>query len=205
MLNKISKLQGRNAEILGMQYAFRSAVLLPLVEVDGRICVLFEKRASNLMHQPGEISFPGGKIEPTDESIKQGAIRETCEELGLEPKNIKVIADLDITVSPFNVIVYPFVAFIDDIKNVQASPDEVEEAFYVPLDYLLEKGPVKHDMWLDVAAEQDFPFDLIPQGKDYPFRRVHIPQLFWIWNEHVIWGLTARILNNFIALLKSDL
>lgn len=202
MLSKINNLRGRNPKILGQEHVFESAVILPLVNIDNKIHVLFQKRASDLMHQPGEISFPGGKIEPFDGSPKQGAIRETCEELGLEPNNIEIVAPLDIMVSPFNMIVYPFVGFIDDVNNVEASADEVEEVFYVPLDYLMKNAPIKHNMWLNVEPEQDFPFNLIPQGKDYPFRKAYIPQLFWLWQEHVIWGLTARILNNFIALLK---
>lgn len=202
MLEKVNKLKGRSAKILGQEHALDFAVLLPLVYVDNKINVLFQKRASNLMHQPGEISFPGGKIEEYDGSPEKAAVRETCEELGLQPNNIEVIAPLDINVSPFNVIVYPFVGFIDNIQNVIPSPDEVEEVFCVPLEHLLENAPIKHNMWLNVDAEQDFPFDLIPQGKNYPFGKAYIPQLFWIWQEYVIWGLTARILNNYIALLK---
>ncbi|NLB88169.1 MAG: CoA pyrophosphatase [Syntrophomonadaceae bacterium] len=202
MLNKISSLKNRTPKILGQEQAFESAVILPLVYINDRINVLFQKRSSDLMHQPGEISFPGGKIEPFDSSPMEGAIRETCEELGLKPSNIEVVAPLDIVVSPFNVIVYPFVAFIDDVKNVIPNKDEVEEVFYVPLDYLLDNPPAKHKMWLNVDAQQDFPFELIPNGKDYPFRKAYIPQLFWIWHEHVIWGLTARILNHFLSLLS---
>lgn len=202
MLSKINSLKNRTPKILGQDQAFESAVILPLVYINDKINVLFQKRSSKLLHQPGEISFPGGKLETFDASPRQGAIRETCEELGLQPSNIDVIAQLDIFVSPFNVIVYPFVAFIDDVNNVVPCQDEVEEVFYVPLDYLMDNAPIKHKMWLNVEAEQDFPFDLIPQGKDYPFRKAYIPQLFWLWREHVIWGLTARILNSFIALLR---
>lgn len=204
MLKKINSLRGREANILGQEKLFKSAVILPLININNEICVLFEKRAADLLHQPGEISFPGGKIEPDDISPERGAIRETCEELGLQPHNIEVIAPLDIMVSPFHVIVYPFVAYIDDINNIKASCDEVEEVFYVPLDYLLENTPISYKMWLNVEPEQDFPFELIPQGKNYPFHKSYIPQLFWQWHDHVIWGLTARILNNFLTLLRSE-
>lgn len=202
MHNKIDNLRGRQAKIMGQDQVFSSAVILPLVKIDGKMCVIFEKRSQDLMHQPGEISFPGGKLELTDPTPEVGAVRETCEELGLKPENIEVIAPLDIVVSPFNMIVYPFVAYIDDYNNVQANPDEVEEAFCVPLDFLINNNPVKHKMWFNVDAKEDFPFDLIPLGKNYPFRRISYPQLFWIWDKHVIWGLTARILNHFITLLR---
>ncbi|HZJ84597.1 MAG TPA: CoA pyrophosphatase [Syntrophomonadaceae bacterium] len=202
MLDKINRLKGRPARILGQERALKSAVILPLVYKDDRVNILFQKRANDLMHQPGEICFPGGKIEDLDAGPKGAAIRETCEELGLQPHNIEIVAELDINVSPFNMIVYPYVGFIDNINHITPSPDEVEEVFYVPLAYLLANAPIKHNMWLNVEAEQDFPFDLIPHGKDYPFRRVYIPQLFWVWHEYVIWGLTARILNNFIDLLE---
>ncbi len=204
MIDKMNSLRGRQARILGQDQVFSSAVILPLVKINGQMCVIFEKRSNDLMHQPGEVSFPGGKLEPSDASPEAGAIRETCEELGLKPENIEVIAPLDIVVSPFNMIVYPFAAYIDDYNHINANADEVEEVFYVPLDYLAETKPVQHKMWLNVDAKQDFPFDLIPQGKGYPFRQAYIPQLFWVWDEHVIWGLTARILNHFITLLREE-
>ena len=199
---KIQSLSGRQAKILGHEDYFESAVILPLVEKDDKYWVLFQKRADNI-HQPGEISFPGGKIEPEDSDPQAAAVRETCEEIGLNPENIKVIAPLDIMVSPLNTIVYPFLGEIINSDLIQANPDEVAELFYVPLEFFLNCDPLYKPIALSMSAPDDFPFDMIPQGKAYPFLKGIWPQFFYVWEDRVIWGLTARILTHFLRLLKS--
>lgn len=197
-----SRLEGRKAEILGHEEMFKSAVLLPLIYDKGGLCVLFEKRASSLAHQPGEISFPGGRIEEDDITPERAAVRETCEELGLSRDDIKVICPLDIMVSPFNVIVYPYCAFIEKGENIRPNPDEVEEIFTVPLEYLLQYKPLQSRIELNPYLPDDYPTQLIPDGKKYAFKKGSLPQLFYIWNDYVIWGMTARILHNFLTLIK---
>lgn len=199
---KIQSLSGRQAKILGHEDYFESAVILPLVEKDDKYWILFQKRADNI-HQPGEISFPGGKIEPEDSDPQAAAVRETCEEIGLNPENIKVIAPLDIMVSPLNTIVYPFLGEIINSDLIQANPDEVAELFYVPLEFFLNCDPLYKPIALSMSAPDDFPFDMIPQGKAYPFLKGIWPQFFYVWEDRVIWGLTARILTHFLRLLKS--
>ncbi len=198
----IQSLSGRQAKILGHEDYFESAVILPLVEKDGQYWILFQKRAANI-HQPGEISFPGGKIEPEDSSPQEAAIRETCEEIGLRPEDIQLIAPLDIMVSPLNTIVYPFLGEIINFDLIQANPAEVAELFYVPLDFFLNCDPLYKPIALSMSAPEDFPFDMIPQGKAYPFMKGIWPQFFYVWGDRVIWGLTARILTHFLRLLKS--
>lgn len=199
---KIQSLSGRQAKILGHEDYFESAVILPLVEKDDKYWVLFQKRADNI-HQPGEISFPGGKIEPEDSDPQAAAVRETCEEIGLNPEDIKVIAPLDIMVSPLNTIVYPFLGEIINSDLIQANPDEVAELFYVPLEFFLNCDPLYKPIALSMSAPDDFPFDMIPQGKAYPFLKGIWPQFFYVWEDRVIWGLTARILTHFLRLIKS--
>lgn len=201
--NIYARLRGRKAEILGHEEMFKSAVLLPLLyDANGELGILFEKRAFALNHQPGEISFPGGRIEESDTSPEKAAVRETCEELGLKLDDIEVICPLDIMVSPFNVIVYPYCAFIRDSKNIKPNPDEVEEIFTVPLSYLLNYKPLRSRIELNPCLPDDYPAELIPNGKKYAFKKGSLPQLFYIWNDHVIWGMTARILYNFLHLIK---
>lgn len=201
--NAIQSLRGRQAQILGHENCFQSAVTLPLVEKDGQICVLFEKRANNVI-QPGEVSFPGGRIEAADSSPQEAAIRETCEELGLTPEHIEVIAPLDIMVSPFNAIVYPFLVRITEWELINPSPAEVAEIFYVPLDYLVHYDPLYKSLMVTIDFTEDFPFDMIPHGKNYPFRKGILPQFFYVWQHWVIWGLTARILNHFLNIIKDN-
>lgn len=199
---KIRDLHRRQAKILDHRKHFKTAVILPLIKQDDDFLVLFEKRSMTLSNQPGEICFPGGRCEPEDRGAKNTAIRETCEELGLTPDDLEVLADLDIMVSPFGILIIPFLAIIKHPESIHANPDEVEKVFCVPLRYLMENEPLRHQMGLSVSFPDDFPLELIPQGKNYPFRQGVLPQYFYIWESEVIWGLTARILHHFIEMIK---
>jgi peroxisomal coenzyme A diphosphatase NUDT7 len=190
--------------IMEHERAVKSAVLLPLVEHKGETCILFEKRSSSLKQQPGEICFPGGAIEESDKGKAAAAIRETCEELGLVPEDIDLIAPLDIMITPFNFIIYSYVGYIKDYEKIKPNHDEVEEVFCVPLGFLLTNKPIFKKMSLKMDAPEDYPYELIPYGKNYPFRQATYPQHFFIWHEYVIWGMTARILYHFLKLLKTE-
>lgn len=192
----------RKPHIMGHESAFKSAVLLPLVKREGEDCILFEERALSLDHQPGEICFPGGQIDAADKNPEQAAIRETCEELGLTPAQVKVIGPLDIMVSPFNLIVYPFVGRLDAQSVFNYNPDEVESLFCVPVDYLLNFKPQRANVKLEVKLPTNYPLDMIPGGRDYPWRHGRYPQVFYEWQGRIIWGLTARILEHFLILLQ---
>ena len=95
-----------------------AAVLLPLVRTPEGISVLFEERAHTLRSQPGEVCFPGGKYECEDNSFRNTAVRETCEELGLKPENITICGELDCLVTHNGPIIHPFVGLIDDISKI---------------------------------------------------------------------------------------
>ncbi len=197
-------LQGRRAGILDEDTFYKTAVLLPLVDYQGQTCILFEVRSNQLKQQPGEICFPGGRMEDSDPYPGEAAVRETCEELNLSRDCIDLIAPLDILVSPFNVLVYPFVGFIKSSGHIIPNYSEVEEIFYVPLDFFLENEPIYKMLGLKFEVPSDYPFELIPQGKDYPFRSGYYPQHFYLWQDYTIWGLTARILNHFVQLVKRE-
>src|SRR5690625_1025004 len=131
-----NKLHGRKAGILNQKSHPDAAVLLPLVYEGGELCVLFEVRAHHLNSQPSEICFPGGRIDPTDVSPKAVAIRECSEELGLPKSDIQAIAPLDIVVTPFRGIIFPFVATIKDIQAIKINDNEVDHIFTIPLSSL---------------------------------------------------------------------
>lgn len=200
----IRSFKGRQAQVLGHQHTFKSAVLLPLIRNDSGCLVVFEKRAQTLNRQPGEICFPGGEIEPADGGAKNSAIRETCEELGLAREDIEVVAPLDVMVSPFNAIIIPYLAFINTPHKIQMNPAEVEKVLYVPLQFFMDQEPEQYHIRVEPFMEDDFPFDLIPYGKNYPFRNGTYPQVFYLWEGEVIWGLTARIMYHFVELLKEQ-
>jgi len=198
---KIAVIREREPQILGHESMFKSAVLLPIVEDKGEKCVLFEKRAHSLGHQPGEICFPGGKVEPGEEP-RAAAVRETCEELGIKSQEIELLMPLDILVSPFGAIVYPFVGQLDGVGELCPNPDEVDRLFWVPINFFMENRPLKHTMAVRLIPGDDYPFDLVPGGTSYPFREGVYPQLFYRYEGEVIWGMTARILDHFINLLR---
>ncbi len=202
--DKISSFAGRNAKILGHENTFKSAVLLPLMVADEKYFVLFEKRAFSMNRQPGEICFPGGAKEPTDDYSQYTAIRESSEELGIPTDCFEVIAPLDIMVSSFNSIIIPYLAQIkiQDPSMLRINKDEVENVLLIPLDFFLENDPEVHYIKTSAQVPDDFPFHLIPNGRNYPFRTGCIPQYFYIWEGETIWGLTASILHHFIDLLK---
>lgn len=199
---RIVGLGGRQAKILGNEHAKSSAVLLPLISMDNELHVLFEKRSHQINSQPAEICFPGGGKDEQDGSARNTAIRECCEELGITPDNIEIIADLDIMVSPLNVIVEPFLAYIKNHTLIKANPDEVEYIFTVPLDFFIQSPPKSSHISLEMIFPDDYPFELIPGGRGYPFKTGIFPQYFYVWNQEVIWGLTARILRHFIELIS---
>jgi 8-oxo-dGTP pyrophosphatase MutT (NUDIX family) len=185
------------------EYFETYAVLLPLVEIDGSIYVLFEIRAKGLNRQPGEICFPGGKIEK-DESPLDAAIRETCEELKVRPDKIDVFGPLDCVITPFNVMIYPCAGRLKDIKfkDISFNRGEVSEIFVVPLDYLMNFKPLAHFVDVKMFPHEDFPFHLIENGENYQWRKGRYPVFFYKYENFVIWGLTARILKNFLDTIR---
>jgi len=201
-ISRLEQIRNRHPSLLGHESCFKTAVLLPLVEFEGEICVLFEVRSNDLRNQPGEICFPGGSIDVSDPAPLAAALRETREELGLNGDDIEYVAPLDILITPFNVIVYPYVGIIQDCRKIKPNASEVDQLLYVPLEYLAAYEPLTTHVGVQFEIPSDYPFHLIPGGREYPFRKGYYPQQFYIWQEHVIWGLTARILNHFINLLK---
>lgn len=190
------------AKVFGFPELPTYAVMIPIVDVDGEPSVLFEVRSAKLRRQPGEISFPGGKVEVDDLNPQKAAVRETCEELGIASQQIEVIGHVGVLVPPAQIAVYAYVGWIDAFQDEQLNEDEVAEVFSVPLSYLLSVEPEVYYLKLSHVPDENFPFHLIPGGKDYKFRKRDIPEYFYFYEDRVIWGLTARILKQFLDHLK---
>src|SRR5690554_1038268 len=122
-----------------------SSVLIPIIEINNKPHLLFEVRSHLLKSQPGEICFPGGKVD-TNETLRQSAVRETIEELNIKAENIEIIGNLDPIVTTFNMIVHPFCAILHNIKleDINYSVDEVDSIFTVPLEKLILQKPLLH-------------------------------------------------------------
>jgi peroxisomal coenzyme A diphosphatase NUDT7 len=200
----IDKLSNRTPTLLGQEQFSRFAVLLPLIEKDDEFHVLFEVRAFHLNRQPGEICFPGGKIDENDKNAQEAAIRETVEELGIEKANITNIFPLNYIVSPFDTIIYPFVATISHPHKIKPNKEEVAEIFTVPLSFFQQTEPEVYHVHFKVEPEANFPFDKIPNGENYNWRARKMDEHFYYYENKVIWGLTARIIYHFIELIKKD-
>lgn len=196
-------LQNREPGLLGYAHAQHTAVLVALQEqADGTVHVLFEKRAATLRRQPGEISFPGGHTESSDVTMAATAVRETVEELGVTYNAIRVLGPLDVLVASTSLIVYPFVGVIDKDVPLCPNPDEVAAVLSIPYTYLASYQPLVYDVTLDPRPGSDFPYHLLPGGRNYPLRQSVRQHYFYEWHGDVVWGLTARILQHFLELAR---
>ena len=201
-LRKIkAKVQGRKP--LPVDVKNRFSVMIPLIKRDGEIHLLFEKRAFTLRNQPGEISFPGGRIEK-GESPREAAIRETAEEILISEREIEIYSEGDFVVNPYAAIIYTFVGEIKkDFDKISPSEDEVEKVFTVPLSYFLKTKPKSYKINLRVERNKEFPYHLIPNGVNYKFKRGREEVLFYEFEDEIIWGFTAKMARRFIENLMS--
>lgn len=198
----IAKLKGRTPTILGSREFSKYAVLLPLIEKDDGLHVLFEVRAYHLRRQPGEICFPGGKVDKEDVDVQDTAIRETSEELGIPTSKIADVFPLDFLVTPFGTIIYPFIGVIHEADKINPNEGEVAETFTVPMDYFYSRKPEIFNVHYSVEPEENFPFELIIGGENYNWQKRQIDEYFYRYDDKVIWGLTARILTHFLEVVK---
>ena len=188
--------------INGYKNMKRAAVLIPLVKKDNSYSILFELRSKTMKRQPGEISFPGGIIE-NNESPKEACLRETFEEIGIKEEDIDIISPLDDYVSHANLIIHPYLGLIKNTDNLNLNESEVDHVFLVPLNYLLDYDVTCYTNDVKVIPKDDFPYNKIPNKENYKFAQGDYPVWFYEYKNYVIWGITARILENFLDFIKS--
>ncbi|WP_438313907.1 NUDIX hydrolase [Sporosarcina sp. FA9] len=190
---------------IGEDTALRYAILIPIVLVDDEWHVLFEVRSLTMRKQPGDISFPGGRIDSTDASPMAAALRETQEELGVDPNTVTIVGELSPYIASSSFVVYPFVATIDYNQIIHLyNKEEVEEVFTIPINWLLNHEPYMHLISVDSVPPPDFPYEKIMNGAQYQWRSRSMEEWFFDYEERTIWGLTARILKHFIEIMKLD-
>lgn len=180
-----------------------SAVMILLLEEQGEVYILLQKRALNLKHQPGDISLPGGAIEK-GETPREAAFRETEEEMNINRDSIEFIGDMDYFITPYNTIIYPFIGKLNSYTEINPSKDEVDHVFKVPISFFKNNEPLCHDVELKLEFEDDYPFHLIEGGKDYKFIRRKYHQYFYLYEDYVIWGFTAQVIKAFVELLEEN-
>ena len=136
----------------------RYAVLVPLVEGEEGPALLYEVRAGSLRRQPGEVCFPGGKMEGS-ESPEECALRETWEELSIPQPAVEVVAQLDFLTHQGGFAMYPVLGILspEGVEQLRPSPAEVKETFLVPVEFFREHPPMEYtyDMVPEVPEEPD--------------------------------------------------
>ena len=155
-------------------------MLIPIV-AGPRPTAIFTVRTDTVRSHKGQISFPGGSRDDGDPSLVHTALRETEEEIGLDPSKVEVIGELD-TFPTFvsGYVVTPFVGFLAEPPVLHPNPAEVASILEVPLEQM--NNDIRRDPGFS-HGERTYPTEA------------------WIWEGHVIWGVTARIVREFLSIL----
>lgn len=159
-----------------------AAVLVGLVDYGDALTVLLTRRTDHLEHHPGQVSFPGGHIEPDDQDAVAAALRETEEEIGLPESHIEIIGKLDTYVTRTGFAVTPIVAIITPPFDLTPDPHEVAEVFEVPLAFLMDSS--NHQRHAREFAGAQRTFHAMP------------------YQDHFIWGATAGMIMDLYRVLK---
>lgn len=199
--------QGKRRKLQNQGHYIEASVFVPLVETEEGIALLFEERSAQLTWQPREISFPGGRIEKEDRNPVDAALRETCEELGLDREDLELYGEMDYFVSPLGLVIYSAVGRILRPEKIYPQSSEVARTFTVPLEWFLNNEPQKGTVSVATQPQSDFPFDLVPPDYNREWRtRTQYEVYFYPYKEWVIWGLTAQVVQIFLKelCLKSE-
>lgn len=173
----------------------KAAVLVPLVEREGELCLLFEVRAKNLRNQPNEVCFPGGRIEQ-GESAEQCALRETREELGLS--DVEVFTALDAVKRSSGQTIEAVVGSVRSLEELNPAEHEVAEVFTVPLEWF-RTNPPKYAVYSLIPDMEHAPEELKRFLPNY-HRSWTTP--IWTVQGQTIWGMTARLLVQLLQRLE---
>lgn len=160
-----------------------AGVLVPVWLRPGGARLILTKRSSHLKHHPGQIAFPGGKVDATDPSTEAAALREAREEIGLRPERVQVIGSLPLheTVTGFSIT--PILGLVRDGFDPVPEQGEVDEVFSVPLSHVMNPAnyAIERRQWMGQWRR----YYAVPYGPYY------------------IWGATARILRGLAERVAS--
>lgn len=161
----------------------RASVLVPLFFDAGQWHLLYTRRAETLQSHKGQVSFPGGSTDPEDTSIEATALREAYEEVGIQPRDVRIYGRLSDMVTFSNFLITPVVGRIRWPYAFRLSPDEVSRVFAIPL------------RWLADPANREI----------RPLKRINFYEdviYYKPYDGEILWGITAWITVEFLRLLK---
>jgi 8-oxo-dGTP pyrophosphatase MutT (NUDIX family) len=161
-----------------------AAVLIPVVNRPGGLTLLLTQRSAHLPDHPGQISFPGGRVEPDDPTLVHAALREAAEEVGLAADRIEVLGELATYETVTGYRVTPVVGWVEPPFTLVTDPVEVAEAFEVPLAFVLD--PANQQRQYRMLGDLRRDFWAIP------------------WRDRYIWGATAAMLLILDHTLRAD-
>ena len=159
-----------------------AGVLVPLLADADGFDLLIERRSRNLSHHAGQYGFPGGAADPEDRTIVDTALREVREEIGLDPEHVQILGLLSDIRTPTGYVITPVVGAVDGPVTLVPSPSEVAFLIRVPVSFVLSPG-----VFTEVTQRSN---GLLIRTKAL------------VWNEHVIWGATARILQALARIMR---
>jgi len=192
-----------------------SVVMVLLVEIDGEFHFVLEERNANI-RQGGEVCFPGGMFdENTDIYPEVTALRETTEELGILSDQIEIIGRLDTLVAAMGAVIEIFTGIMhDDISSIKINRDEVEKVFTIPVSYFMNREPEVHQVLIRLFSSE-INKETGEEIVYLPVRELGLPERYidpwgnfkqnvYVYKtaEGVVWGLTAKIIMDFIRILK---
>jgi 8-oxo-dGTP pyrophosphatase MutT (NUDIX family) len=217
-LKRLEKLITKNCAIIGKDLYLNSAVLIPIIVLDNTEFVLFQKRSSTV-RQPGEVSFPGGHFDSRfDKDFLSTAIRETCEELGVQKDMISILGSIGTLVAPMGVIVEAYVGIlnINSVHELKIDHKEVENIFLIPLEYFITNRPdeffTRLELHPSLIKENGEKVELLP------VKELGLPEKYsmpWTFGKHrvlvyrtteeIIWGITAELIFELSTKLKEQI
>ncbi len=158
-----------------------AAVLVPIFFKKEQAHILFTRRTNLVEHHKDQVAFPGGKRDEEDTGLLATALRESKEEVGLQPKDVTIVGQTDIFLTNTHYLVTPYVGFIPYPYDFKISADEISHLIEVPLLHLL----------------QEHNFEIKPWKKGTETWMVH----YYYYKDEIIWGVTGFLLSNFLSIV----
>ena len=174
----------RPAKALDDSSLIPAGVLLLLYSLDHRERIMFNVRSNSVEHHKGEIAFPGGRWSEGDGTLRDTALRETCEEMGVDPRDVDVLGQLDDVATISSYLIRPYVGTIPAPYDFRPNQREVAQVVEAPLDALMDPRCLRDTVRIVDGA------------------LVHWPS--YVYQGHLIFGATAEVLAGFLERISDD-